>query len=276
MKEKRCKLAAWATLICASIIVYSFFSNYSLISFISSFKELLIVFSLKEGIEIGLSSLIVFRVFQKLKEQKSLTSSLKETETLLLKETHHRVKNNLMIITGILELKKDLISNTKDRSLFEETQARIHSISLIHEYLYKTTNLQKVDLAEYIRGLAEIVTSLFNYTNINIFLDLDPIMIDTKLSIPIGLIIMENLTNAIRYGLNREENTKIEITLKTICNQKSSFSLIIKDNGPGFPEVIKEGFGTTLVNSLASQIGATVSRYNNTGAVFQLEYIERI
>jgi PAS domain S-box-containing protein len=184
-----------------------------------------------------------------------IKSSLTEKE-VLLKEIHHRVKNNLQIIQSLLGLQTQFIRDQKDLELIRESQDRVRSIALVHENLYQSPNLAEIDFAKYIRNLAY---ALYRSYKVN----LDQIQLDIKIkdikfpvdrAVPCGLIINELLTNALKYAFPPEIKHKGLIEIEMRRSSKNEIELIFSDNGIGMHEdkVEKEtvSLGLTLVKLL--------------------------
>ena len=168
------------------------------------------------------------------RSKKELQKALREKE-MLLKEIHHRVKNNLMIISNLLELQSHYIKDKTDLDFFKESQNRANSMALIHERLYQSTDFKRINFGNYIRTLA---TDLFNAyvivpNQIKLIINIESIMLDIDTTIPLGLIINELLTNSLKYAFPNNKAGEIFIKFSKTDDQ---FTLIIKDNGIGFPQ----------------------------------------
>lgn len=192
------------------------------------------------------------------KAEEAVRISLREKE-VLLKEIHHRVKNNLQIIQSLLGLQSEQAKSNENLDILKESQHRVRTIALVHDYLYRSPDLACIDLAEYIQDLA---FGLFNIYKINpdeIMLDLDIENIDLPVdkAVPCGLIINELLTNAFKHAFPQplEEAGKIQIKMQK--KDDGSIEWQVKDNGKGLPESIdfkkSDSLGLRLVNILARQ-----------------------
>jgi len=210
-------------------------------------------------------------------EQKNIIieASLEEKETLL-KEIHHRVKNNLQIISSLLSLQSQTVKNKKVLDAFQESQQRLHSISLIHQKLYQNENLARIDIKGYIDDLVGTIHQAFYSKNKNTDYQVvaDAIDLDIDTAVPLGLIINELATNAYKYAFAHMKDGLLSINLQR--NGDYRYRLIIKDNGPGIPENINifetESLGLKLVSILSRQLQGNLEVKSDKGAVFCLDF----
>jgi two-component sensor histidine kinase/ABC-type amino acid transport substrate-binding protein len=216
---------------------------------------------------------LVFGVIQDVTEQRAiedaLRKSLEEKETLL-REVHHRVKNNLQVITSILNLEQaELPAETAN--IFEDTQARIRSMALVHEYLYRSTSLSQIGLQEYIRDVADAAMDIYFKKGVMLTADIEALEVSIDVATPLGLFTMEAITNAIRHGINGHPSGSVHITLNMLTNDQAQ--LTIHDTGDGFDtEHDVEGLGSKLMEALASQLHGVLRKYNDNGAVVDLVF----
>ncbi|NYB52928.1 MAG: PAS domain S-box protein [Methanobacteriaceae archaeon] len=215
------------------------------------------------------------------KAEEELKDSLDEKE-LLVKEIHHRVKNNLMIISSLLNLQSHYITDDKARTIFQESQNRAKSMALIHERLYRTESLRKIEFDDYIRTLA---TDLFHSYNlgpgINLSLDLEPVKLDVNSAIPLGLIANELVTNSFKYAFPSGQG-KLSIKFHQLNEMDDKlgkeFEMIISDDGIGFPEDVDfrevDSLGLQLVNNLTSQLNGTIDLDRSHGTKFTIRFKE--
>ncbi|MDZ7808516.1 MAG: sensor histidine kinase [Gracilimonas sp.] len=188
---------------------------------------------------IGIAILFIFgwvivlrnRVNSKTRE---IQKSLEEKDTLL-REIHHRVKNSLAIVSGLIELQLGNTESEEAKNVLINSQNRIHSIGLIHEKLYKTDSLTDINLGNYIRDLVEAVHDTFTEYQDDVVLNfnLETIKADSDMVIPCGLLINELVVNAYKHAFKKGKHGKLDITLK---KQNGNILLKISDNGPGLPE----------------------------------------
>ncbi len=212
-------------------------------------------------------SFILFRSYKIIKAQKETISiSLSEKDTLL-KEIHHRVKNNLQVISSLLNLQTKSTDDEIAKSALKEGQSRVHSMSLIHQNLYKKDNLIGIEMNDYLKSLCR---NLFDTYNINsdrilLILEIDDLNLDVDTVVPLGLIINELITNSLKYAFPDEHSGEISISLK-----KDSGMLILKvrDTGIGLnPMEVKAGnsFGYSLINAFVKKLKAEMSLISENG-----------
>lgn len=202
-----------------------------------------------------------------------LEYSLEEKETLL-KEIHHRVKNNMHIIMSLLSLQASYIDDDRITGLFEESSNRIRSMAMVHEKLYQNENLNYINVNEYIIDLAKIVIDSYTDDNdVELETNIEELFLEIDLLIPCGLIINELLTNSIKHGMKNQEYKKIIITL---TSHNKHITLTIKDNGSGEPDNIynNKGLGMLLVTNLVQQIHGnfTVKQDNGLQSIITFSY----
>jgi two-component sensor histidine kinase len=207
----------------------------------------------------------------------SINQRLEERDTLL-KEIHHRVKNNLQVITSLLNLQSRYIQDEEVKSMLKYSQYRIKSMALLHECLYKSDDLSKINYKDYLSQLVNgLIVSMKGSTHkIQLDLDVDEIYFNIDTSIPLGLIINELVTNILKYAFD-ENIGIITITLKKQDN--NSFLLCLSDNGKGFPKSIKfrdtDTLGLKLVHKLVLQLNGNIEKDNiQTGTAFIISFQE--
>lgn len=206
--------------------------------------------------------------------KKSRSKQIKKisaSETLL-KEIHHRVKNNLQIVASLLNLQKNRTGDPYVQGLIDTSKDRIQSIALVHELLYNSDDFKNVDINLYVD---KIITNIINPVDIpglELNIDVESELVNLDILIPCGLILCEGITNFLKYGV-KEEEPSLNISFK---GKESARVLCISDNGSGFPQGILNGItdslGVDLISSLAEQIGGEARLYNDNGAVVEIEY----
>jgi PAS domain S-box-containing protein len=204
----------------------------------------------------------------------ALFKSLKEKETLLA-EIHHRVKNNLAIISGLLEMQ---VFNTEDEQLLDklrESQSRIQSIAMVHEKLYRSDSFSEIAIDQYITDLVtRIVRSMTNFDkNIQVEHDLAPITLTVSQAIPCGLLLNELITNCFKHAFNDQQEGNILIQLK---REGDRLSLSVQDNGVGLSDdfdIHKEStLGMTLINTLIQQLNGDLEVSSIGGSRFEASF----
>ena len=197
----------------------------------------------------------------RIRRQNQVIELALEEKIVLLKEIHHRVKNNLQMISSLLGLQSRYTSDETASRALKESQGRVTSVSLIHQRLYSETNLTGVFMREYVQELTEELLYSANADDMDVHLDIDDLNLDIDTVIPLGLILNELITNAIKYG--RRESGTLNVLLK---EENSILSLIVSDRGLGFPPdfdpKITNSYGMKLIRSLSDKLKAETS-FNN-------------
>ncbi|MDQ1266046.1 MAG: Histidine kinase [Bacteroidota bacterium] len=206
-----------------------------------------------------------------------LESSLKEKE-VMLKEIHHRVKNNLQVISSLLSLQSSTIKDKKGFDIFQESQNRVKSMAMIHEKLYNSKDLAKIDFNDYLNDLTRSLLRSYGLnTNINLQLDIENMYLDIDVSVHCGLIINELVSNSLKYGFPDKNNGNIFVNLKKVNG--NFINLVIGDDGVGLPENIDfrntQSLGLRLVNILVKQLKGDINLVSkNNGVVFEINFME--
>ncbi|MFH5886197.1 PAS domain S-box protein [Halalkalibaculum sp. DA3122] len=206
--------------------------------------------------------------------ENELRKSLREKE-VLLKEIHHRVKNNLAVITGLLDLQVDQTVDSKATQKLRNSKSRVHSMALVHEQLYQTELFSSIKFDDYIKDLATTISSTFHDTSteITFVYEMEPVQLTMNQAVPCGLLLNELLTNSYKHAFTDRNEGEITISL---TERKQQVKLVVADNGKGLPEEMREGrtdsLGMTLIHTLTSQLEATLEIANGTGACFTLQF----
>ncbi|PPK60471.1 two-component sensor histidine kinase [Malaciobacter marinus] len=201
---------------------------------------------------------------------KEITKSLEEKE-LLLKEIHHRVKNNLALTIGLIELQEEEVKDEKTKKVLVDIQERVFTMELLHRKLYESSNINNIFFDEYVIDLIEVISSSYDIekkvkTNIVV----DKIKLNIEKAMPCGLVLNELITNSFKYAFNNNNDGKLDITI----NKKSSdLIIIVKDNGCGlkkeFDEICDDTLGLKLVFSIVKyQLFGQVKYEYDNGAKF--------
>ncbi|HCQ15548.1 MAG TPA: hypothetical protein DIU20_04760, partial [Cryomorphaceae bacterium] len=206
-------------------------------------------------------------------QKETIEKSLARKETLL-KEIHHRVKNNLQVVSSLLSLQS---SNLQDKSLlsvFEEGQNRIEAIVLVHNKLYETDDLANVNLRDYIEQLIGHIKDTFKTRNHGmVIVQGDDVLVDMDTAVPLGLIVNEITTNAFKYAFN-QGGDKFLVHIKATAAQECE--IILRDNGPGLPDHVKleqsETLGLKLIRLLSIQLKASLQCNCENGVTYSLKF----
>ena len=207
------------------------------------------------------------------KSEKMIEDSLKEKD-VLLREIHHRVKNNMQIISSLLNLQSSYFQDSEAVNVFKESQNRIRSMALIHEKLYQTGNLAGVKLGDYVQDLATHLMSSYSLDSnkIKLITDIENVSLGIDTAISLGLIVNELLSNAFKYAFPYDASGEIRLSYKP--SDENNSILIISDNGIGFPENIDfkqtESLGLQLVNTLVEQLEGNIELFRNGGTEFKI------
>ncbi len=210
-----------------------------------------------------------------LRSENAIRLSLREKETLL-KEVHHRVKNNLQVIASLLRLQARHLHDTETRAMFEESQNRVHSISLVHEMLYRTADLSRIDIAEYLRTLITHLTDDWKQGvgSIRVTVEAVGVQLAVDAAIPCGLIVNELVTNALKHAFPNARAGLIRVSV--ILEPAGWLTLTVQDDGVGMPEKLdlrrSGSLGLELVNALVRQLHATIDVRRNAGTSFEIRF----
>ncbi|MDP5062180.1 MAG: sensor histidine kinase [Maribacter sp.] len=187
----------------------------------------------------------------------------------LLKEVHHRVKNNLQTVSSLLSLQSRNIEAGPMRGLLKGTQNRVIAMAMVHEMLYMRNDISHIEYKSYVQELGEyLIRSIKgNDNNVDLLLDIPDIKLGIDTAIPLGLLINETLTNALKYGIEGDNNGAISIKLQKDLEKERCYILEIGDNGIGFPETINhkntKSLGLKLIHNLTRQLRGTIKRDNS-------------
>ena len=211
------------------------------------------------------------------KAEEQLRASLKE-KVVLLREIHHRVKNNMQVMSSLINLQARNITNQEAIEVLKESQSRIRSMALVHEKLYQSKDLVKINIYDYLNSLA---VHLFNSYKIDphlihLNLNVDNVFLDINSAIPCGLIVNELISNSLKHAFPEERKGEINIEFHPTEDQR--LELIVKDDGVGFPEGMDfrqtETLGMQLINTLVHQLEGTIELLKDGGTEFRIVFEE--
>ncbi len=214
-------------------------------------------------------------IAERRRAQTEILAALKEKETLL-KEVHHRVKNNLQVISSILNLQSENIQDPLSREIFREAQNRVRSMSLIHEKIYQSKNLARIDFGKYIQSLAAYLFRSYSSNAVGISLEtsVEALYLDVDTAVPCGLILNELISNALKHAFPDGRTGKISIKLQS---DGTRFNILtVSDNGIGLPRDMdftnSPSLGMQLVHSLVGQLDGTIETNLQEGTEFRITF----
>jgi two-component sensor histidine kinase len=214
------------------------------------------------------------------KRAEGLLQNLLSEKESLLKEIHHRVKNNMQIISSLLRLQSGQSSHPDAKATLLDMQNRVRSMALIHEHLYRSENLAAVDLADYLKGLCQQLSRTFASPpgNIQLHLNLASIRLEIDRAIPCGLLVNELVSNAFKHAFPGGRSGEVRVELHALTDG-TGWQLRVADNGvglpPGFALDDLTSLGLKLVSDLTRQLGARLEIGAGPGTVFEVEFKER-
>lgn len=196
---------------------------------------------------------------------------------LLLKEIHHRVKNNLQIISSLLSMQTRTMKDDKMKDAMKESQSRVKTMALIHEKLYQYENLSKINMQEYMQQLSEFLTQTYrSEKQIEVKIEAEEINLDMDMAIPLGLITNELLSNALKYAFEDRDFGEIYIIFSE--REPGQYRLCVKDTGKGLDTNLDidktKSLGLKLVRTLTRQINGQLTIVPNPGASFEIAFSE--
>ncbi len=214
-------------------------------------------------------------IVERMRAEGQIRASLREKE-VLLKEIHHRVKNNLQVISSLLYLQSQNVGDALSLEMLRDSQNRVRSMALVHEKLYQSEDLARVDFAGYISSL---INHLFQSYGVNSSLiglktSVDDFAVDIDTAIPCGLILNELISNSLKHAFPDGRAGEIHVELRS--DNAGQFTLLVSDNGIGLPEDWglreTESLGLQLVNTLVNQLGGTIELDGSGGTAFKITF----
>lgn len=214
-----------------------------------------------------------WRLYQKTKAQNIIISKANDEKNILLKEIHHRVKNNLQVISSLLKLQSKYIKDDTAVKAIAEGRSRVQSMALLHQNLYQDDNLKGVNMKDYFTNLIQGLFDAYNIEEDAIALqaDIDPLVLDVDTVIPLGLITNELISNALKHAFTSESNGVLKVSLKEV---NKTLILTVSDNGIGKKSPMdpnaKSGFGKMLIQSLSSKLEAEIVERQDNGTSIEI------
>jgi PAS domain S-box-containing protein len=214
---------------------------------------------------------------QRVKERTEQINASLEEKIVLLREVHHRVKNNLQIIISLLKLQSRYMTDENTIAAFRECQNRVKAMSLVHEKLYQSADISKIDLGNYVRFLGNSLFQFFGRkgTGVTFTTDIQDISLDINTAIPVGLIINELVSNSLKYAFPQERTGEISVAIR---RENHTLSILFADNGAGIPADFDwrnaKSLGLRLVTSLVEQLQGTIELDRSAGTAFTIVVME--
>jgi two-component sensor histidine kinase len=214
-------------------------------------------------------------VAERKQAEELIRASLHEKE-ILLKEIHHRVKNNLQVISSLLSLQARKMQDPASLEQLRNSQNRIRSMALIHEKLYQSKDLSRIDFSEYIQSLtAHLMRTYNNFAHdVNLNVQVEDVYLSIDKAVACGLLLNELISNSLKYAFSNGNKGEIRIQLKQA--QDSRVSLVVGDNGVGIPAEVDfhntSSLGLQLVNTLVNQIEGTIELDRSQGTCFRIGF----
>lgn len=210
------------------------------------------------------------------KRTNELEASLQE-KTILLKEIHHRVKNNMQVIASIINLQAERLTDDTTKEIFRSLQTRIYSMASVHEALYNSRNLAQIDFKVYLENMLRSLMMVYKIgtDSFDVKLDIEEIYLGVDYAVPCGLIVNELLTNAMKYAFPDSSKGELKVSM-ALSAEDHKYVLEISDNGVGLPENFdikcQQSLGMLLVNALVGQIDASLEIKHTGGTCYKIKF----
>lgn len=221
-----------------------------------------------------LSGITVLVFYRKQKKKSLIIQKQSADLEVLMKEIHHRVKNNLQVISSLLDLQSHTITDSQASEAVKEGKNRVQSMALIHQNLYSEGNIRGIKTKEYISNLLQSLCDSYNITNdkLKLHTEIDDLNLDVDTMIPLGLVLNELVSNSLKYAFNDGRPGELSIVLK---EESQHLLLRVSDNGTGYPESLdtrgSKSFGMKMIRAFAQKLKAKLNIYNNQGAVVEMQ-----
>jgi len=220
------------------------------------------------------SAIAILRLYRKQRIKNNLIQKQADELEVLMKEIHHRVKNNMQIVSSLLDLQSITIKDDHAAEAVKEGKNRVQSMALIHQHLYQEGNIRGIKMDEYINTLTRNLFSSYNISPDKIVFrtDIENLNLDVDTVIPLGLIINELVSNSLKYAFDNTDKGTVSISLK---EKDDSLELLVRDDGRGFPTGLdihkNQSFGLQLITAFAQKLKARLDFYNDNGAIVHMQ-----
>jgi two-component sensor histidine kinase len=211
--------------------------------------------------------------------QKQLMASLKEKE-VLLREIHHRVKNNLQVVCSLLRVQRRCLHNEQQAAMFQESENRIVTMATVYEKLYQSPNLSELNAGEYLSSLVRNIQGSYAAigTGIEVKTELEDVILNPDAAIPLGLIATELVSNCLKHAFPSSANGRIEVSLRSVMDRQ--VELKVRDNGIGLPESTdatgSTSLGLRLVGIFVQQLGGELHIIRDAGTAISVRFARAI
>ena len=225
---------------------------------------------------LSLLLLVLYVTYQNNKRKNQLLQAQNREKEFLLKEIHHRVKNNLGIVSSLLDLQSAEMKDPNVVEAIHESQNRVYSMSMIHQKLYQGKNLSAIEMKEYFLELSDHILDSFGLKNrIEFHFNLEEIELDVDTAIPLGLIVNELITNSLKHAFPKDRKGRVDLYFRRKAD--NTLRLEVADNGIGIHKILeteedKGGFGTKLIGLLVQQLDARIRRSTEQGTSVLIEF----
>jgi len=236
--------------------------------------RLTLIMGLTTALVLGL---IIFSQYLRQRKKSLIIARQSEEMQTLMKEIHHRVKNNLQVISSLLDLQSISIKDQQAAEAVKEGKNRVQSMALIHQDLYNERNIKGISVKHYIDSLTQGLFHSYNIKRgrIELHTNIDDMMLDVDTVIPIGLILNELISNSLKYAFKNRETGHLWVSLK---KEEKSLLLQVKDDGPGFPPDFNwnnsQTFGVKLIRAFTQKLKAKMEIYNDNGACVEMSIMK--
>lgn len=239
------------------------FENVDLVQSLSAAKDAAEAANRSLEVEVG----------ERTRAERELTVSLREKDVLLT-EIHHRVKNNLQVISSLLSLQARSIGSDEARSVFTESQNRVRSMALVHEKLYQSRDLARIDFSAYVRELVSHLFHVYRTEELSLRIRVESVFLTIERAVPCGLIVSELVSNALKYAF--PEKGKGEIAIELAVDEAGRCTLTVRDDGVGLPADFDlrhpTSLGLRIVNTLTEQLGGALTVRTDGGTAFNVAF----
>jgi two-component sensor histidine kinase len=221
-----------------------------------------------------LAAAIILFQYKRQRAKKMVIQKQADELQVLMKEIHHRVKNNLQVISSLLDLQSLTIEDIQASEAVKEGKNRVQSMALIHQNLYSEGNIKGIKAKEYIDNLLQSLCDSYNITSdkVKVNTQIDELNLDVDTMIPLGLVLNELVSNSFKYAFRDGRNGELNVVLK---EEQQHLFLKVSDNGTGYPEGMKvkevKSFGMKMIRAFAQKLKAKLDIYNNNGAVVEMQ-----